>query len=154
MHRNPERLTKQPGKPMREKMALRQLKLTGNPLTEQQELVLHLREKEGLIYQQIVERTGLPIHEVRELYRTAKIVREDYAQNGINEVSLLPTRARIGLYYLELSSRSQVKAAIQAGELVWCTKRKVILHKGKSRRALGVETWLALQEWVSDDWGR
>lgn len=97
MHRNPERLAKQPGTTMREKMALRQLKLTGKPLTEQQELVLHLREKDGLIYQQIVERTGLSINDVRELLRTAKIVREDYAQNGINAVSLLPIRARSAL---------------------------------------------------------
>jgi len=132
-------------------MALRHLKRTGKPLTEQQELVLRLREKEGLIYQQIVERTGLSMNDVRKLLRSAKIVREDYAQNGIDAVSLLPRRARSALYYLDLPSRSYVKAAIQAGDLVWCTERKAILHKGKSRRAHGVETWLALLEWVSDD---
>ena len=43
---------------------------------------------------------------------------------------------------------------MEARELFWDEKRKRLLYKGRSLRNLGWESWLVLQQWVSDDWGK
>ena len=96
---------------------IREMKTRGTPFSEQQEMVMRLVEEEKLIYVEVAARLGISLSDMRELYGRARLLREEYAQDGLESLWLLPTRARIGLYYLDLSSRSQVKAAITAGVL-------------------------------------
>ena len=130
---------------------LRLLKVSGDPLTEQQYTVLRLREEKRLTYEQIGLIVGMSMSRVQKMYVAAKDVRDDYAQNGRDALSLLPARARNLLTQLNLASRPQVKLAIIRGEFCWLEKWKMVRYKGSSPRGMGRESWLALLEWVSDE---
>jgi len=130
-----------------------QLKMRGNPLSEQQELVLRFYEEEGLTHQEIASRVGVSLVRVRKLYETGKALRNDYARHGVDALLLLPTRVRLALEKLELASRSRVKAAIAAGELRWDKRlNQLVYNKDLWGTNLGQESWLLLQEWVFADW--
>jgi uncharacterized protein YuzE len=138
-----------------------QLRTRGNPLTEQQELAIRLCEEDELTDKEIGSRLGVAPGLVRKFYATAKEIRKDYAKNGINAFWLLPTRVRLGLQKDRFNprsrifrSRSQVKAAIEAGELRWDEKWNRLRYKKTTLHNLGRESWLVLLEWVSDDWGK
>ena len=132
-----------------------QLKMRGTPLSEQQEVVLRLRDEEKLTHQEIAERVGVSLLRVRKLYETGKALRKDYARKGVESLLLLPTLVRNALEKLELASRARVKAAIAARELGWDKKLNRLIHpKDVYGINLGRESWLLLLEWVSDDCGK
>ena len=132
---------------------LRQLKLRGSPLSECQELVLLLHDDQQLTYEEIGLRLGVSQTRIRQICATAKEIRDDYARNGRDALSLLPTRVQNVLGCLNFTSRPQVKAAIAAREFLWNDKFKAIFYKGRSPRNIGRESWLALEDWVADDCG-
>ena len=131
-----------------------QLKMCGSPLSEQQELVLRLREEAKLKSRAIGVQLGVSKERVHQIYATAKAIRADYARHGVDSLLLLPAPARHGLENLNLASRVKLKAAMKSGELRWDEKWKHIRHKGRAVRLIGWESWLALEEWVADDWGQ
>ena len=128
-----------------------QLKVRGSPLSEQQELVLRLREEEKLTCEEVGVRLGVSVDRVRQISATAKAIRADYARNGVDALLLLPTQARHVLENLNLTSRAGLKAALATRKLYWDEKWKHVVSKGQSVRHLGWESWLALLEWVSED---
>ena len=131
---------------------MREMKTRGTPLSEQQELVLRLVEKEKLIYAQVCARLGVSLDDMRTLYWTAKMLRADYARHGVNALRLLPNRARFALECIGFMKRTQVKKAITAGVLGWDIKQNKVIYRGKRVRNLGRKSWHVLQEWVADDW--
>ena len=132
-----------------------QLKVRGTPLSEQQEVVLRLRDEEKLTHQEIAERVGVSLLRVRKLYETGKALRKDYARKGVESLLLLPALVRNALEKLELASRARVKAAMAARELGWDKKLNRLIHpKYVYGINLGWESWLLLLEWVSDDCGK
>ena len=133
---------------------IREMKTRGTPFSEQQEMVLRLVEEEKLIYVEVAARLGISLSDMRELYGTARLLREEYARDGLESLWLLPTRARLGIENIGLTTRAKAKAAIAAGVLGWDEKPKKVSYKGMRVRNLGRKSWLVLQEWVSDDWRR
>ena len=133
---------------------IREMKTRGTPFSEQQEMVMRLVEEEKLIYVEVAARLGVSLSDMRTLYCEAKLLREEYARDGLESLWLLPTRARLGIENIGLTTRAKAKAAIVAGVLGWDEKQKKVIYKGTRVRNLGRKSWLVLQEWVSDDWGK
>jgi ParB-like chromosome segregation protein Spo0J len=131
---------------------MREMKTRGTPLSEQQEAVLRLVEKEKLTHAEVALRLGTSKARIQQISRTAKAIREDYAQNGLDALSLLPGRARNLLVILGLASRVRVKLAIVRRELFWDKQRQEVIYKGYSPRNMGWECWRVLLEWATDDW--
>ena len=139
----------------RQATPLWQLKVRGTPLSKQQQTVLRLCEQNGLAYKEVGVRLGLQSGHVQQIHARAKQILEDYAQNGRDALSLLPARIRSALVnWAGVESGEQLRRAIDTRELRWNEDQKQITYKRSTLRNLGWESWLALQDWMSNKRGR
>lgn len=126
------------------KMALRR-----TPLNEQEATVVRLHRDEKLTHRQVAAQLGVSSERVRQIYRAAKARLKDFAENGDDALSRLPTRAITILSNLGITSRAQTRAAIDSGRLSWSERGSGSMRwDGTPLRLGGWHTWVVLHEWT------
>lgn len=124
--------------------------LRHTPLNEQEEKVVRLHRDEKLTHREIAAQLGVSHERVRQIHRAAKARLKDFAENGDDALSRLPTRAITFLTNLDIATRAQTRAAIESGRLSWRRKlgRGSMCWDGQSLRLGGWHTWVILHEWA------
>ena len=123
--------------------------LRHTPLNEQEAAVVRLHRDEKLTHREVAAQLGVSSERVRQIYRVAKVRLKDFAENGDDAFSRLPTRAITVLTNLGITSRAQTRAAIETGRLSWCERgRGSMRWDGQPLRLGGWHTWVVLHEWT------
>ena len=84
----------------------------------------------------------------REVETMARKRLRDFAEHGQAALTLLPGRARKFLELFDLTSREDVRSAMDAGELIWDEERKRLRYGRFTPRNYGWSVWQVLCEWV------
>jgi hypothetical protein len=116
-------------------------------VTDQEAMVIRLREQDGLSLDEIASTIGKSKERVRQMIREAKARLTDFAENGDDALSRLPAHARKVMEWQNLRTRSELRAVIDAGNLWWSHRRQAVMWVDRSVRNAGWACWLALCEW-------
>lgn len=128
---------------------MRTMALRHTPLNEQEAAVVRLHGDEKLTHREVAAQLGVSSERVRQIYRVAKARLKDFAENGDDAFSRLPTRAVTVLTNLGIASRAQTRTAIDSGRLSWSERgRGSMRWDGKPLRLGGWHTWVVLREWT------
>ncbi len=117
-------------------------------LSKREQQVLRLREEEQVSYRRIGEELGVSVHRARQIFAEAKERMRDHDENQEDALSLLPGRVVTLLTWLDLSSRAEVKAAVDGKRLRWWVRGQKLLWGEKVLRHAGWKSWLVLLEWT------
>ena len=124
------------------------MNLRTNPLNEQEELVVRLRDVEKLTTEAIAARLGVTITRVGQIYRTASAKLKDFAEHGDDALSLLPGRVRRVVEDCGIASRALARYAIVTGRLTWNEGIGGMFWDGVMIRMVSRKTWAVLYEWA------
>lgn len=128
---------------------MRKMTLRHTPLDEQEALVVRLHQDEKLTHREVAAQLGVSSERVRQIYRGAKARLKDFAENGDNALSRLPTRAITVLNNIGITSRAETRAAIESGRMSWRARgRGSMCWDGQPLRLGGWHTWVVLHEWT------
>jgi len=123
------------------------MELLTEPLNERQKQVIALREQ-GLNYAQIARAMKFSRSRAQQMEREARRRLQDVAKNGKDALCLLPGWVLTFLKDAGWTTRAEVRAAIESGELGWDEKSKRIRHGKWGRRGTGRGMWEVLCAWV------
>jgi len=123
------------------------MKLRREPLNAQEAQVIRLCD-EGLSFAEIGRQMGFSRARVRDMEKVARERLRDFAEHGQAALTLLPVRARKLLESYELTSREDLRAAMDAGELNWDEDWKRLRHGSTIIHHYGWSVWQVLCEWV------
>ena len=128
-------------------MTSENMKLRREPLNAQEAQVIRLCD-EGLSFAEIGRQMGFSRTRACNVEKVARERLLDFAKHGQAALTLLPGRARNFLELLDLTSREDVRAAIDAGELIWDEERKRLRCRKFTPRLCGWSVWQVLCEWL------
>lgn len=117
------------------------------PLNTQETQVMHLRDQ-GMTYASIGRAMGLSRERAKQVCLNAQARLKDYAKNGPDALSLLHGSARKFLEHCGLTTRAEVREAIEDGKLQWNEDRKALMFRGVSPRNYGWRVWVVVCEWA------
>ncbi len=123
------------------------MKVLTEPLNDQQKQVMQLREQ-GLTHAQIGRAMGFSGTRAKEMVIEAQRRMQDIAKNGQDALCLLPALARQFLEAHGLTSRAEVRAAMDAGKLFWSEQWGRPSYGKLIYRSYGWGTWQVLCEWA------
>ncbi len=135
------------------------MKLRTKVLSDEEELILRLRNDERMLQREIAKGLQLSVQRVRQIEREARRRLEEHEASPRGGWMMLPGRVRKLLENLEFASRSEVMEAVQSGRLYYDEKaawesgltlaerKESGINVAKLRNA-GRKSWVILMEWL------
>jgi hypothetical protein len=124
------------------------MKLRTKPLEDWEEVVVRLLREKKVTAHEIGSQLGVSEQRVWQIHHAAQARLKDFAENGEDALSRLPTRVRRLVVQLGIASRGMTRAAIESGRLWWNEPFASIHWDGAMLPWFGGETWLVLHEWA------